>query len=156
DQVYRMATALRHHQAQHQRRSLAGGLAVRPEVDQAALLPGVAQLLQQPHVGTDPDQQVTAAVQQRLPVRVAGEPRVGGHQRPRRRNASMSTRVSVTVQVLSILRKAWYEVAGTPGRIARAATTLRARAKRWVSDPSSDHAQRMATKIRPLGVQVQS
>jgi len=64
--------------------------------------------------------------------------------------------VSATVQVLNILRKAWYDVAGIRARISIATTTFRARKKRSVRVFSSDHAQRIAVKIRPLDVHVHS
>ena len=73
---------MHHHEAQHQRGHTLGGDLVRPEVDQAPLLPDIAQFLEQADVAADSDQKVSPAVDDLLPIFIADEPRIGRDQRP--------------------------------------------------------------------------
>ena len=73
-----LPTAADDHQPQHQRRPAPGRLPIRPEADRPGALPGVAQALEQSHVGPDPDQELPAAVDQGPPILVADE---AGHNR---------------------------------------------------------------------------
>ena len=73
---------MHHHKAQHQRGHTLGGDLVRPEVDQAPLLPDIAQFLEQADVAADSDQKVSPAVDDLLPIFIADEPRIGRDQRP--------------------------------------------------------------------------
>ena len=72
------------------------------------------------------------------------------------RKAAARARVRGMVQIFNILMKAWGLVAGVLTRIPMTVTTLRARANRLVRVFSSDHAQRIATEISSLEVQVHS
>ena len=73
---------MHNHEAQHQWGHTLGGDLVGPEIDQALPFSGVAQVLEQADVAADSDQQVPPVVNDRLPIFIADEPRIGRDQRP--------------------------------------------------------------------------
>src|SRR5690349_15326615 len=80
DKINWMFAVVTDHQPQHDRR-LAELIALWPEIDDILRLASPAQLAQQPHVGADAQQQMTAAVEHRLRILVADETGVyGGHR----------------------------------------------------------------------------